>query len=277
MADTPLPTIAELLAEAGIDPFEARLLTAHVLKLTRVQLITRSGDTPDASQVQAIRESFARRRAGEPIAYLTGYRDFHQLRLRVTPDVLIPRPETELLVEIASERIHKGARDVLDLGTGSGAIAIALAHLHPPARVCAVDASETALAVARDNANTHRTAIEFLHGDWYSPLADRRFDLIVSNPPYIRAGDPHLEQGDLRFEPSLALTDNYDGLSAIRAIVDGASAHLNPGGWLLVEHGYDQSAEVRSLLTRAGFAEVTSWTDLAGIERVSGGRLTARS
>ena len=277
MENAPLPTIGELLAEAGIDPFEARLLLAYALDLTRVQLVTRSRDTPNADQAQAVRELFARRRAGEPVAYLTGFRDFHQLRLRVTPDVLIPRPETELLVDIASERLADGARDVLDLGTGSGAIAIALARLHPQARICAVDASEAALAIARDNASANQTEVEFLHGDWYSPLAGRRFDLIVSNPPYIRANDPHLEQGDLRFEPALALTDNQDGLAALRAIVAGAPAHLHHDGWLLMEHGYDQAAEVRSMLTQAGFVEVASRTDLAGIERVSGGRLPTRS
>ena len=270
------PTVGQLLAAAGIDPFEARLLLAHALGLTRVQLITRSHEQPAAGQVQAVRDLFARRRAGEPVAYLLGYREFHGLLLRVTPDVLIPRPETELLVDLASERIGNQAWRVLDLGTGSGAIAIALAHLHPAAQVFAVDLSAPALAIARENAAANGVKVEFAEGSWYGPLAGMQFDIIVSNPPYICAGDPHLAQGDLRFEPVQALTDQADGLDALRMIVSGAPTHLAPGGYLLMEHGYDQAGAVRALLADAGFANVESWRDLAGIERVSGGRLNTK-
>ena len=273
--NAPLPTIGQLLADAGMDAFEARLLLAHTLGCSRAQLITRSAETPAADQVQAVQDLFARRRAGEPVAYLVGYRDFHDVRLRVTPAVLIPRPETELLVDLASARVGSQPLGVLDLGTGSGAIAIALAHLHPLARVTAVDTSPEALDIACENAAANNASVEFMHGDWFSPLAGRQFDLIVSNPPYIRAGDLHLQQGDLRFEPMQALTDNADGLAALRIIASQAPAHLTPGGWLMMEHGHDQARAVREMLTHAGFVEVTSATDLAGIERVSAGRLTA--
>ena len=264
-------TLSGLLATAGIDAFEARILIGHALGMTRVQLITRSEQVLSQAQLAAARALLARRQAGEPVAYLLGKREFHGLDFAVSPDVLIPRPETELLVDLASERMGRGAAEVLDLGTGSGAIAVTLAHLHPDARVSATDLSAAALAVARANADCHGVSVEFLQGSWYAPLAGRRFHLIVSNPPYIRAGDPHLDQGDLRFEPSTALTDGSDGLSALSAIVEGAPAHLLPGGSLLMEHGYDQALEVRSLLTRRGFQDVRSWHDLAGIERVSGG------
>ncbi|MDO8300102.1 peptide chain release factor N(5)-glutamine methyltransferase [Lacisediminimonas sp.] len=275
------PSIGQLLATAGIDPFEARLLLAHALGLTRVQLITKSHEQPGPAQVLAVRELFARRRAGEPVAYLVGYREFHALRLRVTPDVLIPRPETELLVDLASERIDRFVEQgvepaslrVLDLGTGSGAIAIALAHLHPGLRVTAVDISAAALALARGNATAHGLDIEFIEGSWFEGLAGRRFDLIVSNPPYVRADDPHLGQGDLRFEPVGALTDRFDGLAALRVLCAQGAAHLLAGGCLLMEHGFDQAVAVRGLLLDAGFVDVASWVDLAGIERVSGGRV----
>ncbi|MDB5797994.1 MAG: hemK [Paucimonas sp.] len=268
----PTPTIAQLQATAGIDPFEARLLLAHALGLTRVQLVTRSQEQPTLAQAAAAQALFARRAAGEPVAYLLGYRDFHGLRLRVTPDVLIPRPDTELLVDLASERLAAGVASVLDLGTGSGAIAIALACLHPGAQVSAVDSSPAALALAQENAAAHDAKVECILSDWYAALAGRRFGLIVSNPPYIRAGDPHMAQGDLRHEPQQALTDNGDGLSALRVIATGAPAHLQDGGWLLLEHGYDQAGSVRALLSAAGFTNVQSWRDLAGIERASGGR-----
>ncbi len=215
-----------------------------------------------------------RRVAGEPIAYIVGEREFYGLSFEVTPDVLIPRPETELLVELALQYMPADAR-VLDLGTGSGAIAIALAHAQPDAIVTALDASPAALAVARGNAQRHSVAVELLHSDWFAALAVprdmRQFDVIVSNPPYIVAGDPHLTQGDLRFEPADALTDHADGLSALRTIVSGAMSHLVAGGWLFVEHGYDQAAAVRTLLAEQGFVDGQSWKDLAGIERVSGG------
>lgn len=262
---------------AGIDAFEARLLLCHALGLTRVQLITASERELSEDEAQRIAALFERRQRGEPIAYLLGSREFYGLELRVSPSVLIPRPETELLVELALARAPLGAR-VVDLGTGSGAIAIALAHTRADLQVSAVDLSEDALVLARGNAATHGADIRFVHSDWYAGLDAMStlppvFDLIVSNPPYIVNGDPHLVQGDLRFEPIDALTDHDDGLSAIRTIISGAPAHLKSGGWLLFEHGYDQADAARALLTAAGMHEVQSWRDLAGIERVSGARL----
>ncbi|QGZ62980.1 peptide chain release factor N(5)-glutamine methyltransferase [Paraburkholderia acidisoli] len=256
----------------------------HVLGWRRTQLITRGDEPLDAAQVARYRALETRRAAGEPVAQLVGAREFFGLDFDVTPDVLIPRPETELLVETALAALEGVAQPrVLDLGTGSGAIAVAIASARPDARVCAVDRSAAALAVAARNAqkllDAQRPggALAFAEGSWYDALgsaqAAPRFHAIVSNPPYIANGDPHLDQGDLRFEPRGALTDEADGLDALRAIVAGAPAYLVPGGVLWMEHGYDQAAAVRALLTNAGFADVRSERDLAGIERISGGRL----
>lgn len=261
-------SIAQVLAQSPLDQLETRILLGHALGLTRVQLITRAEQVLDADAAARLGTLFERRLAGEPIAYLTGEREFHGLAFRVTPDVLIPRPDTELLVELACERLPRGGA-VLDMGTGSGAIAVAIAHARPDARVSALDASAGALAVARSNAERHGVRVDFLQSDWYAALAPQRFAMIVANPPYIVAGDSHLSQGDLRFEPVDALTDHADGLSALRAIIEGAPAFLDDAGWLLMEHGYDQSAAVRALLQ--GWDDVQSWRDLAGIERVSGG------
>jgi release factor glutamine methyltransferase len=213
-----------------------------------------------------------RRAAGEPIAYLTGACEFYGLEFRVTPAVLIPRPETELLVDLALERLPAAGRArVLDLGTGSGCIAVTLAHLRPQLEVWAADVSPAALEVARDNARRLLAPVRFRRSDWLAGQAGERFDLILANPPYVAAHDPHLSQGDLRFEPACALVAGEDGLDDIRRIVAAAPAHLAPGGWLLFEHGYDQARRCRALLAAAGFARVASWRDLAGIERVSGG------
>ncbi len=266
-------TVEGLLRTAQIDPLEARILLAHALGCTRVQLVIRGRDELSPEQEAAANDLFARRRRGEPVAYLTGEREFFGLPFRVTPAVLIPRHETELLVERAIERLPQGGR-VLDLGTGSGVIAVALAHARPDANVTATDASTAALDVARSNAGHNGVAVRFTQSDWFSDI-DETFDLIVSNPPYIAAGDPHLLQGDLRFEPPSALTDDGDGLTDLAAIVDGAPAHLNPGGWLLMEHGHDQAAAMRALLERAGWLQVQSWHDLAGIARVSGAQRPA--
>ena len=186
--------------------------------------------------------------------------------------MLIPRPDTELLVELALDRLPAQGR-LLDMGTGSGAIAVALAHNRPDAVVTALDVSSAALAVARRNASANGVNITFMASDWFEALGTERYELIVSNPPYIASGDQHLAEGDLRFEPVGALTDHADGLSALRTIVAGSSRHLTAGGWLLMEHGYDQAESVRQLLSDAGYAEAQSWRDLAGIERVSGARL----
>ena len=266
----PGATIGSLLRKPPLDPLEARILLSHALRLSRVQLITQSERVLSQQEAADIAALFARRLKGEPIAYILGEREFFGLLLHTTPDVLIPRPETELLVELALDRMPDKAR-VLDMGTGSGAIAIAIAHTRPDADVTALDASDAALAIARRNAERHSARLRFLSSDWYTALGDEQFDIIVSNPPYIVAGDPHLSQGDLRFEPVDALTDHGDGLSAIRTIIAGTRVHLVSGGWLLMEHGYDQAPAVRELLVRHGFHDVQSWRDLAGIERVTGG------
>ncbi len=266
-------TLATVLKTAPLDPLENRILLCHALRLTRVQLITQSERRLDQAESDALKALFARRLRGEPIAYIVGLREFYGLDFRVTPDVLIPRPDTELLVELAMERLPTGGA-LLDMGTGSGAIAVSIAHSRPDAVVTALDASAAALAIARENAAAHQARVTLLESDWYGALAkDQRFAVIASNPPYIVDGDVHLSQGDLRFEPVDALTDHGDGLSDLRTIIDGAPAHLLSQGWLLMEHGYDQAAAVRALLAGTGFTDVQSWRDLAGIERVSGGRL----
>ncbi|MFC5552195.1 peptide chain release factor N(5)-glutamine methyltransferase [Massilia aerilata] len=264
--------IGAVQAALPLDALENRILLCHATGLSRVQLITRAEQPLSADQAARLDELVRRRLAGEPIAYIVGKREFFGLDFAVSEAVLIPRPDTELIVELALERLPAQGR-LLDMGTGSGAIAVAVAHSRPDASVTALDVSEAALAVARRNAAGNGAHVRFLQSDWFSALAPgETFQLIASNPPYIAAGDEHLSQGDLRFEPSGALTDHADGLSALRSIVDGSPAHLLPGGWLLMEHGYDQAAAVRALLDAAGYTEVQSWRDLAGIERVSGGR-----
>jgi release factor glutamine methyltransferase len=263
--------VGALQASLPLDPLENRILLCHALGLTRVGLITQSERLLTEAEAAALAALVARRVRGEPIAYIVGKREFFGLDFRVTDAVLIPRPDTELLVELALERLPQGGR-ALDMGTGSGAIAVAIAHTRRDAQVTALDVSPAALDVARANAATHGAAVRFLHSDWYGALQGEVFDLIASNPPYIADGDIHLAQGDLRFEPSGALTDRADGLSALRTIVAGAGAHLVPQGWLLMEHGYDQAAQVRQLLSGQGYTAVQSWRDLAGIERATGGR-----
>lgn len=264
-----MTTVGQAQLALPLDALENRILLCHALGLTRVGLITQSGRVLTAAETAALNALVARRQQGEPIAYIVGRREFFGLDFTVNANVLIPRPETELVVELALERLPPRGR-VLDLGTGSGAIAVAIAHERHDAAVTALDLSNDALAVARHNADTNGVAVRFLQSNWYDAVRGETFDLIVSNPPYIAAGDPHLSQGDLRFEPSGALTDFADGLSALRIIARGAPQHLN--GWLLMEHGYDQAAAVRQLLQELGYAEVQSWVDLAGIERVTGGR-----
>ncbi|WP_395822961.1 peptide chain release factor N(5)-glutamine methyltransferase [Collimonas sp.] len=274
--------IASILKQSPLNPLETRILVMHALQMTRIQLITQNERCVDAEQAQRLSALFRRRQLGEPVAYLVGHREFYGLQLEVTPDVLIPRPETELLVDLALQHLPVdggSALSVLDLGTGSGAIAIALAHSRPELEVTALDVSAAALTVAQRNAARHlgqRTpALELLQSNWYEALGERPFDVIVSNPPYIVAGDWHLSEGDLRFEPLHALTDHADGLSALRLIVNDAGRYLKDGGWLLMEHGYDQAAAVRQLLRTLSFDQVQSWQDLAQIERVSGGRWRA--
>ncbi|ABE32498.1 protein-(glutamine-N5) methyltransferase, release factor-specific [Paraburkholderia xenovorans LB400] len=274
-------TPAALLRASPLPPPEARILLTHVLGWRPTQLITRSDEPLGAELVERYRALEARRAAGEPVAQLVGAREFFGLDFEVTPHVLIPRPETELLVETALAALENLSRPrVLDLGTGTGAIAVAIASMRPDAQVWALDHSAEALAVATRNAarllDAKRPggAVALTQSDWYDSLdAALRFDVIVSNPPYIASGDPHLAQGDLRFEPRGALTDEADGLSAIRAIIAGAPTRLAAGGVLWIEHGYDQAEAVRKLLTARGFTQVRSERDLAGIERISGGRL----
>lgn len=267
----PGTSIDQLLKNAPLDALETRILLTHALSLSRVQLITQSERKMTADEAQRLSDLFERRSNGEPIAYITGEREFFGLGLLVTPAVLIPRPETELLVELAVERLPDHG-SILDMGTGSGAIAVAIAHARPDAGVTAIDVSDAALAVARQNATRHGANVACLQSDWYDALANLQFNIIVANPPYIVKDDVHLSQGDLRFEPIGALTDHADGLSALRTIVGGAKAHLAPGGWVLTEHGYDQASAVRELLHAQGFTDVQSWKDLASIERVSGAR-----
>jgi release factor glutamine methyltransferase len=271
-------TIAQLMAQSGLPPLEARMLLERVLGKTRAWLIAHADEAAGAETAQAFAALAGRRREGEPIAYILGKREFYGLDFQVTRAVLIPRPETELLVELALERIPENAvARVLDLGTGSGAIAVALAKERPQARLTAVDVDYAALSVARANASRHGVRVRFFCGDWFGALSGETFDLIVSNPPYVAAEDPHLGMGDLRFEPQRALVGGADGLDCIRAIVAKAGTHLRPGAWLLFEHGYDQAEACRALLEAEGYREVQSWPDLAGIPRVSGGRKEGRN
>jgi release factor glutamine methyltransferase len=328
-------SITVLLSQKEIDKREAQMLLAHVLGISRAFVIAHAERTLDAAQEQRVRSLFSRRAAGEPIAYLLGTREFYGRDFVVSPATLIPRPETELIVEQALARLseHKwpgrrasagvsreeSARDltspssqrrlgpspvvqsdstdglgpslrwddevnanflpdsaphILDLGTGSGAIAVTLALERPDAIVVAADISPDALDVANQNAHRLNAEVEFIQSNWYANLTDRKFDLIVSNPPYVAGRDKHLSEGDLRFEPQIALTDeSSDGLQSIRSIVEGAPAHLHPGGWLLFEHGYDQVDACRALLLKAGFENLISIDDLAGIPRVAGGQI----
>jgi release factor glutamine methyltransferase len=268
------PTIAQALAGAQLDLIDARALLRHTCGVDNAYLVAHASEKLSAAQSTAYGALVGRRAAGEPIAYIVGTREFFSLEFTVTPAVLIPRPETELLVEIALERIGAGsAYSVLDLGTGSGCIAIAIAKHRPRARVVAVDRGAAALAVARENSVRHGISnLELLQSDWFAALAARRFDLIVANPPYIADRDPHLLRGDLRAEPVDALVAGADGLECIRAILSAAPRHLNLGGSLAFEHGYDQAARCRELLGAAGFHDVFSREDLAGVERISGGQ-----
>lgn len=270
-----MPRVDDLLrsARARLPAGEAELLLGHVLGRPAAWLFAFG----DVVIVAPVADDFARlvdrRVAGEPVAYLTGRRGFWTLDLEVGPATLIPRPETERLVELALDRVRPGPCAVADLGTGSGAIALAIASERPQARVVATDASPAALAIARRNAATHGLSrVEFREGDWLAPLAGERFDLIASNPPYIATDDPHLVEGDLPHEPMSALASGADGLDAIRRIVADAPAHLMPGGWLLLEHGWTQGAAVRALLDAGGFAGVETLQDLEGRDRVSLGR-----
>ncbi|MHB1099853.1 MAG: peptide chain release factor N(5)-glutamine methyltransferase [Burkholderiales bacterium] len=256
-------------ASAGI---EAGVLLAFALRVGRAWLIAHAKDPVDPEMLPEFEAMVERRLAGEPAAYILGSREFYGLDFRVTQDVLVPRPETELLVDLALERVpEQGAFRVLDLGTGSGVVGISIARHRQRATVTAVDKSSSALAVAKQN-GAGLENIRFAESDWFAALQGGKFDLILSNPPYIAEGDEHL--ANLKFEPALALTSGKDGLDAIRSIIETAPSHLESGGWLLFEHGYNQGEICRELLSKS-FVEVATWRDLSGIERVSGGRLTS--
>jgi release factor glutamine methyltransferase len=271
--------VAAALTQAralGLDRLDAQLLLAQVLQQPRAWLMAHAEAELSPAQQQAFGALCRRRAGGEPLAYLLGEREFHGLMLQVSPAVLVPRPDTETLVDWALELLDTPlaqAPEVADLGTGSGAIALALKHRHPAARVRAVDCSAPALAVARANAVRLGLQVEWHLGDWWQPLQGRRFHLVVSNPPYVAEDDPHLAA--LRHEPISALTPGGDGLLALTEIVKGAAAHLHDGGWLLLEHGHEQADAVRGLLADAGFKAVQTRTDLAGRPRCGGGHRPA--
>jgi release factor glutamine methyltransferase len=274
-------TVDALLRRAGgrIEAGEARLLLAHLLGRGAAWLYAHGDAVVDAAVETGFMALVDRRAAGEPVAYLTGRRGFWTLDLAVGPATLIPRADTECLVEAALARLPQGAAvEVADLGTGSGPIALAIASERPRARVTATDRSAPALAIARANAVALGLAnVAFVSGDWFAPLAGRRFALVASNPPYIAEDDPHLALGDLRHEPRSALASGADGLDDLRRIVAAAPAHLEPGGWLLLEHGHDQGPAVRGLLAEAGFDAVETIVDLEGRDRVGVGRWPGRA
>ena len=261
-------TIQEALSGCGIDAREARLLLASASGFSEASVLAFPEKHLSREVEARFHESVRRRANGEPVAYILGRKEFYGLDLAVNAAVLIPRPETELLVDLALQREFAS---LVDLGTGSGAIALAIKRQRPRARVVAVEASAAALAVAQRNAVKHNLEVEWRHGRWFEPLAGERFDLIVANPPYVAEGDAHLRY--LGFEPRTALLAGADGLDALREIAREAPRHLAPGGWLLVEHGSGQEHTVRALLTQAGLEDVDSCPDLARIPRVAAGKV----
>ena len=272
-------TIAEALkkADAEINPIDARILLRHTLQANRAHLAAHPEKKLNSAQQAQFYSFVARRRKGEPVAYIIGEREFFGLTFKVTPAVLIPRPETEMLVEQALMRLseHRSMR-VLELGTGSGAIAVSIAQHRAFARIIATDLSNEALNIAKQNAQNilpgHAAALHFLQSDWYRSVPEEPFDLIVSNPPYIAENDPHLARGDLRFEPQYALAAGPHGLSALAHIARNAASRLAPGGWLILEHGYDQGRACCALLDDNGFTDTQTLQDLAGLDRVTLGQ-----
>jgi len=275
-----MPTIKELLIEArsmlkGPDArLETELLMEAICAVSRNHQFSHPEEQLTEEKVERFSRALQRRMSGEPMAYITGCRGFWDMELQVTPDVLIPRPDTECLVEQALERIPNDVNwQIADLGTGSGAIAIAIARERPLCGITATDNSPAALVVARENVLAlHVKNISFVHGSWGQPLEKRRFDMILSNPPYIRTDDPHLFEGDLAAEPGHALVSGSDGLNAIRQIISDSTIYLKPNGWLILEHGYDQAAEVSDLLQHADFNEIFTHKDYGGNDRVTVGR-----
>jgi release factor glutamine methyltransferase len=271
-------SVARALREGGLQACDANLLLQAALDVNRAYLAAHQEQILSSRQAAAFEKLIQRRRAGEPTAYILGEREFYGLSFKITPAVLIPRPETELLVEQALERMPQDQScKVLELGTGSGNIALVLARYRPLANITAVDCSDAALAVARQNAEKllgpESRGIVFTKSDRFDALEGETFDFIISNPPYVASDDAHLQQGDVRFEPRQALDGGAGGLECIRQIIQGAPSHLCAGGWLLLEHGYDQAHACLQLLAQSGFARLFCANDLAGIPRVSGGRI----
>lgn len=268
-----------LLATKNISEpnLEAQLLLQHLLNVNRAWLIMHENDALEPNIHVAFKALLQRRLDGEPMAYILGYREFYGLKLKVTPDTLIPRPDTETLVEAALEKIPQSAGSkVLDLGSGTGAIALAISHNRPNTSLTATDASQAALDVAIENArNLNITNINFIKSDWFAALAHEKFDVIVSNPPYIAQNDMHLKQGGLPWEPITALASGQDGLDDIRKIIQKAPQHLNPHGYLMLEHGYNQAEPVAMLLNQAGFSTIETRKDLGGNDRVTLGVMRA--
>ncbi len=266
--------LAEALPlEAGAARGEARILASHAMGVSRAWLVGHDRDDVGPEGCAAVEQLLRQRELGTPVAYILGAKEFYGRRFRVTADVLIPRPETELLVDAALERIAPGApARILDLGTGSGCLAATLALERPAATVHAVEQSEAALELARFNAHALGARVSFTASDWYASLAGRRFDLIVANPPYIADGDPHLARGDVRFEPDSCLVSGESGLEDLIRIIGAAPSYLSPGGWLLVEHGWNQGASCKALFLDANFHEIETLRDLGGNERVTLGR-----
>ena len=286
----PFTTIAQLLRHAAIDKFDAQFILQHTLNLSRAGVIANPDKVIDPAQATRVQALLQRRAAGEPVAYILGEREFYGEMFKVSPAVLIPRPETEHLVEALLFRlseVHASKRPrVLDLGTGSGAIAITVKRLRPDLNVIATDISADALQIAKANAANLNADVAFYQGSWYEALRaldsfdamvdtiPPKFDIIVSNPPYIADGDKHLAEGDLRFEPAIALSDktpDAKGFAALQHIIDGAPKHLKKGGWLLFEHGFDQAKMAEDALKSGSFRHIFTQKDLAGCDRVSGG------
>lgn len=274
-------SLRTLLSATALNPAEAKILMAYILekyyKLPRSALLSQDELELNEQALNEWKSLESKRLLGEPIAYLIGKRGFYNIELYIAPGVLIPRPETELLVEVGLQEINRlnAPAKILDLGTGSGAIALAIAHEAPQAIVTATDQSHEALEIAKANAKQLKVAdqVQFFQGSWYTALqAGTTFDVILSNPPYIDSQDPHLKQGDLRFEPLSALTDHQNGLSCLEVIISEAKQHLNPNGLIAVEHGFDQSDAVVALMKLAGLSNIQTHLDLAGHYRVASGR-----